>query len=944
MVLKTGQEKEMKQQHATPAQQIPGGLRFLLLFAAVLVFFFISGACGLVYQVVWTRRLVLLFGVTAPAVSTVLFIFFLGLGAGSLWGGRMADNSRRPLLIYGLLEILIGAWAVLFIFSVRSGEELVVTALRSWAASHAAGILLRGLMALALLFVPVTMMGATLPLLARFVNRSDQIQGSRIGALYSMNTFGAVAGCFTAGFLFIPVLGYARATFLGATFNVLVGLLAVLLSLRVEGRPQLSATPPAAPPAREAPPEDGITAAAALLTLCAFTLSGFSALALEVLWTRLLAIVFLGTTYAYTVMLSTLLCGIALGSSFAALFVDRIRGRMAVLGGILMLYGASCLLMTGWIAEMPEQIARLHQESGNDWNRVISGKVLLSFCALIIPTFLSGMTFPFVVRIITSRWRTLGRDVGRLYCANTFGGMIGALAGGFLILPVLGAHKGIVFLGALLALTGLLLLLAAPRTGRKGKAVIAAAGILLFLFAWHRAPADVSRSLNAGYIPDNHRILHYNEGVEGTVVVSEPADEESGTNRVLWINRVQATASIEKGVRMNRLQGVLPLLFNRAPRDVLFMCFGSGITCGTLAIGGFDNIDAVEISESVLEAAPLFDADNLGVLERPNVTFHVDDGRNFMLTAEKGWDLITFEPMPLALAGVSTFYTAEYYDLCLRRLNDWGMVSQWIPLHSLNPELVRSLAKTFTAVFPHYCAWFVNADMFLIGSNAPLMIDAKRLASHLEKPELRRALEAAGFHDIPEIIACFLMDKDGMDAWCADGVIMTDDRPWAEFEAPRLVYERTVPDSLATLMPHLSSPTGMMIRAGLDGDLIKATARRHEARKNDLAALQAYYGGMVIDPGVAEGFRESLRIDPEGYNAKYYLRQIMAAQFELKMRWGEYDRLIRELEKTLAVMPGDTGLLLRLCDAAAAQGDRDRAREWYKAYRQAGGAESRELE
>ncbi len=869
----------------------------LLLFFLVLLFFFISGACGLLYQVVWTRKLVLLFGTTSHAVSTVLSIFFLGLGVGSVWGGRLADRSARPLYLYGIFEIIIGIWALAFLFAITYGEGVVVSLLRHFHLSPAAGTLFRGVLALVLLFVPVSLMGATLPLLARFVSREVQVRGMRIGALYTLNTLGAVAGCFLAGFFLIPALGYTHTTLWGAAANVLVGMAAWLISRRRE----TNDTPVESAPITQetAPPSWDRTRS---LVIAAFFVSGFCSLGLEVLWTRLLSIIFLGTTYAYTSMLTTLLLGIALGSAAASLLVDRLQRPALWLGAVLALTGVGCVYMLGTLSHMPTAIQELHIEAGGDWSAIIQGKFWLAFRALFLPTFLLGMTFPLVVKAISSTRNTLGRDVGRLYSANTVGGVIGSLAGGFLFIPLFGTHWGIIVFALLLTLAGISLVLVHKDTSLPFKGVSMVLVILCLGLSFWRAPEDVNQSLNAGYIPDDHHVLHYKEGVEATVAVSEPRSEAAGTNRVLWINRVQATTSIEKGVKMNRLQGVLPLLFDRQPTDVLFMCFGSGITCGTLALSDFERIDAVDISPEVLEAAPYFEVDNLGVIDRPEVTFHVDDGRNFLLTSDHEYDIITFEPMPLAMAGVSTFYTQEYYQHCLDHLKPGGMVSQWIPLHSLNPEIVKSLTATFTSVFPHYTGWFINADLFLIGSNEPLRLDAAALQERLTKPDLKKALSDVGFTDIPSILGCYLMAEEGLDAYAEGGTIMHDDLPWAEFEAPKLVYSRTQHESMKALEQHMSSPLPLFL-PDADPDFLAAVDKRHRARTHDMKGLQAYYGGMAIGDEATNLFLESLQIDPDDKNAQYYLRQIARMQGTAFIRWNEYDKVERILERLLPYMP-----------------------------------------
>lgn len=909
--------------------------RFYVLFAVLLLFFFISGACGLLYQVVWTRKLVLLFGTTAYAVSTVLSIFFLGLGLGSWWGGRLADHTARPLRLYGIFEVIIGLWAVVFLGIVAYGEEVVVALLQFSGGTRALGIALRALMALMILLLPVALMGATLPLLSKFVSRESQVRGRRIGGLYTVNTLGAMTGCFLSGFLLLPQLGYTQTTLMGAAANLIIGAVAIVVSLRVERIAQ--------EPAEEidAVSPKSFTARWVILS---FAVSGFCMLALEVLWTRLFAILFLGTTYAYTTMLTALLSGIAAGGAVASLTADRVRGHTALFGGMMILNGVSCILMLGWIAGMPATLAELQQAAGFHWDQTVRIMFVLCFTALFLPAFCSGMTFPFAVKAVVAGRGSVGRDVGRLYSANTIGGVIGAALGGFMIIPLLGTHYGIVLLAALLILSGAAVMWTCPETLRWGKIAAMVAGALLTAWALYKAPADVSRALNAGYVPNDHEVIHYREGVEGTVAVSEPVEESSGSNRVLWINRVQATASIERGVKMNRLQGVLPLLFDRDPRTVLFMCFGSGITCGTLALSEFERIDAVEISPDVIAAAPLFAADNLGVLERPSLKIHIDDGRNFLLTTGARYDVITFEPMPLALAGVSTFYTQEYYELCLNRLRPGGLVSQWVPLHSLSPELLKSLTYTFTCVFPEYAAFFVNADLFLIGSNQPLRLDYTRAEQRLSQPVLKDALDKAGLHDLPEVFACFVMDKSALEKFAAGGQCMTDDHPWAEFIAPKLVFERNVQDSLGALQPRATNPLKIMDASRLAPDTAAVIQRRHEARTHDFAGLQAYYGGLSIGSAASDAFKVSLGIDPNDYTAQYYLKQIAEAQGKQFIRWQEFDKAKAILEDALHFLPEDSELHVLLGDAYWESGDPAAAKTHYQRHLGLGGHEIRARE
>jgi spermidine synthase len=642
----------------------------------------------------------------------------------------------------------------------------------------------------------------------------------------------------------------------------------------------------------------------------ATALCGFCGLAAEVIYTRLLAIVFLGTTYAFTTMLTAFLCGIGLGGAFAALLQRRLHKKNAfpLAGVILGLAAISLLLSLPWLAGLPDRFMEMQRSSGLAWDATLRATFFLAFLTLFPFTFALGVSFPLIIGV-GGLWRSsVGSLVGLMNSSNTLGGVAGAIAGGFFLLPLLGSQSSLLLLGSLLIVGALLLIVSAPAVKTTSKGVMALVLLLAFGATFTILPADVNQALNKGYMPQDHQVLYMKEGAEGTVAVSGPADALEGEDRVLWINRVQATTSIERGVKMNRLQGVLPLLFEKECDQVLFMCFGSGITCGTLALSPFERIDAVEISPEVLTVAPYFDKDNLGVLYNPAVSFHIDDGRNFLLRTDRKYDVITFEPMPLALAGVSTFYTSEYYTLCRKHLTPGGMVSQWIPLHSNDPELVRSLVSTFIAAFPEYCAFFVNADLFLLGAEEPLKMHYARAMERLQDPVLAEALVKSGLGDLSEIMSCFLFDKEALDRYAAGARIMGDDRPWAEFMAPRLVYARRVPEAVDTLLPFISNPLDQIVPESITVEERESLEKRHNSRLLDFPALKEYYGGSMLDDKAADAFVASLEVDPNNLNARYYLKTIVLAQGSRFLQWGEFERVVNLCDKALRFMPTDEEL------------------------------------
>jgi len=918
------------------------------MLACVLAFFLVSGACALLYEVVWTRKLVLLFGTTAYAVSTVLAVYFAGMGIGSFLGGRLADRTHRPLLWYAIFELAIGMYALLFLVLLRAGESLLVTLISALSLSRGVGIVLRGAFSFILLILPVSLMGATLPLLSRAVVSEQRVLGLRIGSLYTVNTFGAVFGCFLAGFVLLPRFGFSGTTLIGATASLAVGFGATALARRFGGR---------TPKRRGAAVDEAERASAAAgtpysariagLVTVAFAVSGFCALALEVLWFRTLTIVFLGTTYAFTTMLTTFLCGIAFGSMYASTMVDRRRHLVSLFGTVEALIGVACILMLTVYTWLPPILDFFKTHHNYHWTGLIATKFALAFAVLFVPTFLFGMTFPIVVKIVAGGRPELGWKVGRLYGANTFGGVAGSLVAGFVLIGALGTHRGIELVASVSFGLGIVLILVCPTRRLVGRGVLAVAVTLLLALSLQTRPADMARTLNMSFLPAHESMILYREGVEGTVVISEPVGHASGSDRTLWINASPACASVHKGVKLYRMEGILPMLFDRRPKTVLYICYGTGVTAGTLSqFDIIERIDAVEISPDVVENSHFFAVDNLDVANDPRLNVTVDDGRNFLLTTKNRYDIITFSPMPLALSGVSTFYTREYYQLCLDHLEPGGIVSQWIPLHSLNPDIVRSLVRTFYESFPECCMWFINADVFMIGSDQPLIVDYSLLKQRIAPQTVQQELARVELGDIEELMVCFFMSKDKVDAYSRGASIMTDDRPWAEFAAPKEVYASTVDVSLGEMMGFYENPSAILRFHGMtDASVQEATDRldrRYRAHVKDLEGEIAYYGAGAAMGDPTTRFKEALAIDPNDLTAPFYIREIALAQSGYYLRAGRVARAVDVLTDAIRYAPNQPDLYAELGGIYHRQLEQyDRALEYYEAYLEAGGRSER---
>ncbi|HWP43503.1 MAG TPA: fused MFS/spermidine synthase, partial [Blastocatellia bacterium] len=420
----------------------------------ILLCFFASGMSGLIYQVVWVRELVLVFGATTFAVSTVLTAFMGGLALGSFVFGRRSSRIKRPLRLYGLIEIGIGLYGL--------AVPVIFAALPSiyhpfWQWLHLSFLALsviRFVFAGLVLVLPTALMGATLPVLASYYARDPNRVGLRVGSLYSLNTFGAVCGAFATGFVLIPAFGMMATTAVAAALNILLGLVALSFARNHEVAPPVEEQEEIAP-ARKAKPAPRKTASGparaasgrnaerldrsgvAIVLVC-FALSGFIALGYEVIWSRVLALIIGSSVYAFSIMLTTFLVGLALGASLASRIVDRIRRPVMAFALLELGVGATSMIGAYLFNELPYIFMQLYRWlETSAFGLLLLARFLVASLVMIVPTLLLGALFPLVVRImaLSSREQTTGRTVGDAYAVNTVGAIAGSFASGFILIP-----------------------------------------------------------------------------------------------------------------------------------------------------------------------------------------------------------------------------------------------------------------------------------------------------------------------------------------------------------------------------------------------------------------------------------------------------------------------------------------------------------------------------
>jgi predicted membrane-bound spermidine synthase len=775
------------------------------VFWAILASFFVSGLAGLLYQVVWTRYLALFLGHTSYAVVAVLVAFMGGLAAGNALLGSKVDALRRPLFFYACLEAGIGLYAVLFPVYFEGVHLLFLSLVRSIHPEGMSRLALQFVFAGITILLPTVLMGATLPVLTKFVTRSLSELRGKVAALYAINSAGAVVGIILADWWWIPSLGLESVVQVGATMSLSIALLAYVISVK-SGEGFVVERKAAGPE----PVTESFTEREWKVALFAVGISGFVAMLYEVAWTRLLALVLGSSTHAYSLMLATFISGIAVGSWLVFVWRRAVNTLVAFAWAELALAG-TLLVSLGFYDLLPYSFAHLA-----DW---IARKpaayplyeltqALMCFGVLFLPAVCLGMTLPLASRVATVDLQRAGRSVGRVFAVNTLGTVLGAAMTGLVFLPSLGLA---VTLALGIGLNGLIAwVVLVSRRGPVLKPAVQALGVtalLMLLVGWMlgerwsrtlalglwrdaRPPASVEEFRRRADVGD---LAYHRDGAGSTVALLAITNLAGQRNLSLKVNG-KADASSGDDMSTQMLLGHLPMLLHPAAQSVLVVGAGSGVTVGTvLQHPGVQSVSLVEISPEVVEVArEHFAPFNHDALRNPRCRTRIEDAKTFLQTTSESYDVIITEPSNPWMAGVAAVFSQEYYQDCLARLKPGGLCAQWVQTYETDDETFATVVATFGTVFPHLSLWQTStSDLVLIGSAKPFQPDlaavvqrmvAPTVAADLRQIEITRpvnllALQMVAFGD------AFFLAPDATP-------IHSDVHPVLEYRAQRAFFAR----------------------------------------------------------------------------------------------------------------------------------------------------------
>ncbi len=794
----------------------------------------LSGATALIYEVLWARMLGLVFGATTLAISAVLAAFMGGLALGSALAARFAPRITRPVRAYALIEIAVGLYALAVPLLFRGIDRVYAEAWQHFHPGFYGAAFSRFALATTVLVVPTALMGATLPVLVAALQRSvghgASAAMSAIARLYMWNLCGAIGGAIAAGFFLLPFFGVRATIWIAAATNLVIGLAAFLIdSQAAESRedvPRLVKSDEG----REA--EVSLNFGSAKFWLfCAFT-SGFMTISMQLVWSRVLAMIIGSSTYAFSIVLALFLVGLALGAYIvsAQKKPDARSLRRAVL--VIEIFTAFTLLLSLRITSAtPTLLISTGFRLGvNSWMGLLALQIAAAALLILLPAILMGMVMPLVLMWAGSRRReergeaglshshSSVRLVGQTYALNTIGAIAGSVIVAFLLVPGTSTRFTIFCVAALGIIVAGIAYEPRNSTSDRGLARSLAVGvaatlILAMFIAWPRLNLNaLSAGAYESYVrvlaksrggvpenaqddrPENHKLLMYEEGRTATVSVRR----DWGITSMAVNGRTNGSDADDMATQV--ILGQLGVLSASHLDSALLVGFATGVTAGSVLQSPIESVECVEIEPAAVASSRFFEHVNNRPLSDPRLHLIIDDARTYLRVNTAAYDLIISEPSHPWVPGVANLFTREFFTLGKERLRDDGVFVQWLQIYQLSTESLRSVLATFHEVFPHVAVFRVQGaakgkDLILIGSRTPVALD--RIGERMSNPRIEADLARVGIKSADDLRAWFVTDETQLGPAVAGAVINTDDNMHVETVAPREAFRPTMNENAA---------------------------------------------------------------------------------------------------------------------------------------------------
>lgn len=848
---------------------------FLILNPAVVCCFFLSGTAGLIYQILWARMIDKIVGSAPFAVATVLSIFMGGLALGSYIAGRTIDriSSKSKLLsIYGKVELAVGLYGLLLPLLLFAVKPLYVSAYNLLFDHFLLYQLFSFLGCAVLLIIPTTLMGVTLPVLCRYYVVNLGHIGIRTGRLYGINTFGAMAGALLCGLVLIARLGMYGSLMTAVGINLLVGILCIGLArkhhhaIALETAAEKSGSRrPKRQTLQEAAPGHPSTIDNRVFpwALFIFFISGFCAMAYEVFWTRLLGLIIGPTTYSFTLVVTTFIAGLALGSILFGWLADRVNKPFWLLVTSQFCAAFLALFISQFLGHSQFFFSKLIYVFRDNFGEMLFIKSLVLFFLLVGPTIFLGAAFPLVNKIRTRSLPALGKSIGNAYAVNTIGAILGSFIAGLILIPFCGKENGLKLAVTLQATVAMAALIATEtrrlkkiRSWRLALSAVVLVGALLVKYpSWNRSilsggwyhrydelkphfsttswfeAAWKGSTILSQHKKNSSTLVFYGDGIAGFTTVEKEVDSIGATHYSLY-NSGKADASTHPGDRSTQtLLAHFPLLFHPNPENVMVLGLASGMTAGEALLYPVKRMDVLEISDQVLEACLFFAPWNNDCLSNPTTNVIVQDGRNHLELTRETYQVIISEPSNPWMAGLANLFTLEFFKTVKDRLSDDGIFVQWIHSYEMDWSSFAMVGRTFAEVFPDGLLLKTSSsDFLLVGFKEEKQLDLATADRNIHYAKKSTNITIRDSKPFFRMIA-----TEDLKAFFGSGPLHTDNLPLLEFAAPKNldIFDATIAER-ATNGGWLSPYTSQLVDSGNDTDSLLDMLELSLARSSPL--------------------------------------------------------------------------------------------------------------
>jgi len=805
-----------------------------------LILFFFSGISGLIYEVVWARLLLLAFGSTTVANTLVITAFMLGLGIGGLYFGNYVDRKGSHHKIFSYLQLGIGLSSFLLLFFLPQLPRLSKAILNNIHLSQPVYSVLIFIITFIILFIPTFLMGGTLPVMTKLYVLDENRIKNGIGLLYGLNTFGGVIGALSAGFFLIRNLGLSLTQSIAIFINFAIGIFMFLPHSKIpaENRDSKSVLKNLR--------ETKIDRLKKYLPFIA-GLIGFASLACEIFWMRALSIFLTNSTYTFTIILIVFLSGIFIGSIIFVKLKEKsnlinIFATVQILTGLYIVTG--CLFLN----RLPKLLFGIQGILEIPFFRMFLPALILSVVVVFIPTIFMGISFPLICSLYGQEIKDIGNKLGNIYFSNTLGSALGSLSAGIFFINYFGVITGLIAVGLINLVVGFFFTLYLKN--RLLNIIIFVCAIIISFYSIQNKfilPPSIYHSPTR-----QDRVLYYKETRDGTIIVSE--DRLTGI-RSCYVNNSAVIGTTYDAVKVVKMLGSLPFVFNPDAKEILVIGFGVGITTSTIARYNIKKIDCVEICPGLREAAKYFTNFNNYIFKNSMIHFIPNDGRNFLLLSNKKYDIISCDPTHPIL-GSGNLYTKEYFMLCKDHLSENGVVCQYLPFHKLSPEEFKSLIKTFAEVFPHTSIWLGYSHGMLVGTNMPQTI----------KFESLKNLKDEMLNDPYLLAVSYLLDTEGINNFSTGAKINTDNHPRLEFFTPLSLRNENWEQNINAVLRNRVD-----VRKTIEGiEDLEKLKRYLEGQKYFIEGL--IYQNQRDRNSLIQAFKKALEINPENNEIKLFLQ------------------------------------------------------------------------